>query len=537
MNAVIYARYSSDKQNEQSIDGQLRYCREYAERMGYAVVGEYVDRAMSGTKDNRPEFQRMISDASKKVFQFIIVWKLDRFSRNRYDSAIYKSRLKKFGVRVLSATEGIGENNESIILEAVLEASAEMYSAQLGENAARGMRENALKGLTTGGNIPLGYRIEDKHLVIDEKAAHIVRFIYKLRAEGKTKTEIVNACNERNYKTKTGRSFYTNALHAILTNRMYIGDYTYKGEIARSCPAIIDENTFSDVQQKEAVVKRMKGRKQTDDTTYHLSGKLFCGYCKKPMVGDCGTSQNGETHHYYTCAGRKKRSGCKKKSEKKDFLEWYICEQTVEYVLQPDHMQKIAKGVADAFVKEYNDDRAERLEARLKEIDREIEGILDTLLATKVQAVIDAANKRAEALEYERNDIREELGGVRVLAKHCPDAKDIEKWIRSFKDGDLFDPEFRLRVIESLVNAVYLYDDRILIYYNTNDKQCSVIEENPDDLDFDSTPECSNRLSQGEPGKSTCFRKCFFSYIRLAASDIAFGSDIRRCRVIFASRV
>ena len=133
MNAVIYARYSSSNQTEQSIEGQLRYCNDYAERCGYTVVGEYINRAMTGTKDTRPEFQRMIRDSAHADWKVIIVWKLDRFSRNRYDSAIYKNKLKKYGVRVVSATEAIDEGTEGVIIEVMLE---EVYSKQLGENAS-----------------------------------------------------------------------------------------------------------------------------------------------------------------------------------------------------------------------------------------------------------------------------------------------------------------------------------------------------------------------------------------------------------------
>lgn len=156
MNAVIYARYSSDKQTEQSIEGQLREGYAYAERAGMTIVGAYIDRAISGISDQRPDFQRMIADSAKRQFEAVIVWKLDRFARNRYDSAIYKSKLKKNGVRVFSVTEGIGDGDESIILEAVLEAMAEMYSKQLGQNAARGMRETARKGLCTVGRYRSG---------------------------------------------------------------------------------------------------------------------------------------------------------------------------------------------------------------------------------------------------------------------------------------------------------------------------------------------------------------------------------------------
>jgi DNA invertase Pin-like site-specific DNA recombinase len=167
-NAVIYARYSSHGQTEQSIEGQLRDCYAYAEREGYKVVGEYIDRAISGRSDDRPDFQRMIADAPKKQYQFVIVWKLDRFARNRYDSAIYKSKLKKHGVKVVSATENISNDPEGIILEGMLESMAEYYSANLSKHVKRGLRESVIKGTYTGGIPPIGYKVIDKKLIIDE---------------------------------------------------------------------------------------------------------------------------------------------------------------------------------------------------------------------------------------------------------------------------------------------------------------------------------------------------------------------------------
>ena len=127
MNAVIYARFSSDKQNEASIEGQLRECMDYAERMGITVIGNYIDRALSARTDNRPEFRRMIKDSTKDCFDVVLVWKLDRFSRDRYDSAHYKHLLKKNGVKVISVKENISEGPEGIILEAMLEGMAEYY--------------------------------------------------------------------------------------------------------------------------------------------------------------------------------------------------------------------------------------------------------------------------------------------------------------------------------------------------------------------------------------------------------------------------
>ena len=176
MNAVIYARYSCDRQTEQSIEGQLRECKAFAASEGIHIIGEYIDRAISGTTANRPEFQRMIADSRYKTFQAVIVYKLDRFARNRYDSAMYKSKLKANGVRVLSAKEHITDSPEGIILEGLLEAMNEYYSAELSQKIKRGMRENAIKGKTTGGNVALGYRIgADKQMEIDPAGASLVR--------------------------------------------------------------------------------------------------------------------------------------------------------------------------------------------------------------------------------------------------------------------------------------------------------------------------------------------------------------------------
>ena len=145
MTGVIYARYSSDNQREESIEGQIRENTAFAEKNGIVIVGHYIDRAVSAKTDNRPEFQRMICDSAKKTFDVVIVWKLDRFSRNRYDSAKYKAALKKNNVRVVSATEAISEGAEGIILESVLEGMAEYYSADLAEKVTRGLTENAWK--------------------------------------------------------------------------------------------------------------------------------------------------------------------------------------------------------------------------------------------------------------------------------------------------------------------------------------------------------------------------------------------------------
>ena len=211
MNVVIYARYSSDRQTEQSIEGQLKECYEYARRNGYTVIGEYIDRAISGTTDHRPEFLRMIADGDKKTFQAVLVYQLDRFARNRYDSAHYKNILKKNGVKVISATEAISSGAEGILLESMLEGYAEYYSAELAEKINRGLTENALKCKYNGGSVAFGYMIDDEqHFQINPTLAPVVLKIFNDYLSGKTQKEIRDELNNKGLKNANGREFTIN---------------------------------------------------------------------------------------------------------------------------------------------------------------------------------------------------------------------------------------------------------------------------------------------------------------------------------------
>ena len=487
LNAVIYARYSSANQTEQSIEGQLRYCRAYAEQHGYTIVHEYIDRAQSGTTDNRPEFQQMIRDSAKKQFQFVVVWKLDRFARNRYDSAIYKNILKKNRVKVISATEVIGEGNEAIILESVLEAMAEVYSRQLSQNTQRGMRETALKGLWTGGNIPLGYQIENQMLVIDEKEASCVRTIFELYASGESKTDICRICNEKGYRTKTGKPFFINALRHILSNPVYTGKYLYKGEIVRACPRIISDELFQKCADRTELNRALRGQKQLDDVHYILTGKLFCGYCGNLMTGDMGTGRNGTRYYYYTCHRKKKNRDCQKKSEKKDFIEWYVVEQTIAYILDPARVEYIAEQIVESYRDEFSESKIEEYEKTIKRLDAELDKCVDSLLSTTNDAVIKKINARADLLEAQKKDAESELVKLRITSGVSIKKEEVVQWLKSYCKGDLFDVQFREKIIDTFINSVFLFDDKLTIYYNVkHGKQVSYIEALEDASETDS---------------------------------------------------
>lgn len=279
MNVVIYARYSSHNQREESIEGQLKVCYEFAKREKYNVIAEYIDRERTGTNDNREQFQKMIKDSEKKAFQGILVYQLDRFARNRYDSAIYKNKLEKNGVRVFSARENISEDASGILMESVLEGMAEYYSAELSQKVKRGMRLNAEKGLYNGGTIPIGLKVDkEKHYQIDEETAPIIREMFEMYNNGNTIVEI-----KKHFELK-GLKYSKAKIRTALGNKKYIGIYTYDGkEKPNIIPAIVDKELFEDVQKQLEKNKHSRSRLKTK-TEYILTTKLFCGNCKSMMV-------------------------------------------------------------------------------------------------------------------------------------------------------------------------------------------------------------------------------------------------------------
>ena len=310
MNVVIYARFSSHNQTEQSIDGQLKVCYEYAQRNDMTVINEYIDRAISGTTDNRQEFQRMLEDSSKRQFEAVLVYQLDRFARNRYQSAINKAKLKQNGVRVISARENITDDASGVLMEAMLEGMAEYYSVELSQKIKRGMNISIEKRQAIGGRCPLGFKIDKntKKYVIDDDTAPIVREIFEMYAKDINVVEIVNYLNANNYTTSIGGKFNKNSLNKLLQNRKYIGSYVYKGEeLERNVfPQIVSLDVFNMVQRRiEKARKAPATTKAYED--YILTTKLFCGYCKNMMVGVSGTSKTGKKHCYYVCNGVKKK--------------------------------------------------------------------------------------------------------------------------------------------------------------------------------------------------------------------------------------
>ena len=263
--AVIYARYSSDNQTEQSIEGQLRVCQEYAKNNDILLLDTYIDRAMTGTNDNRADFQRMLKDSARNHWDYVLVYKIDRFSRNKYETAIHKKTLRDNGTRLLSATEYIPDSPEGIILESMLEGYAEYYSAELSQKIRRGMNESRQKGNYTGGYVLYGYKIVDKKVVIDEYQAEIVRYIYEQYSTGVYVKDILKALNEKGVIHR-GKPFASNTIYGILKNEKYSGSYKRGNEIfEKTFPRIVPQEVFEKVRKK---VEQNKYGKKNEKEPY-----------------------------------------------------------------------------------------------------------------------------------------------------------------------------------------------------------------------------------------------------------------------------
>ncbi len=465
MKAVIYARYSSDNQREESIEGQIRECTAFAEKNGITILRHYIDRAFSAKTDNRPEFQNMIKDSGKKLFDMVIVWKLDRFARNRYDSARYKSLLKKNGIKVVSATEVISEGAEGIILESVLEGYAEYYSADLAEKVVRGMTDNALKCKFNGGTIPIGYVIDnEQHFQIDPITAPYVLEVFKRYDSGSTMTELRDWLNAEGVKNTRGNPITYNSIQHILNNRRYIGEFAFRDTvIPDGIPAIVPLDLFARVQEKLAVNKKAPARHKAEDD-YLLTTKIFCGYCGAYLCGESGTSRTGEVHHYYKCVSvKKKRTACECKPVRKAWLENLVLDSIIEMLADDRTIDAITSMVM--VMQDQESTALPMYEQQLQEDNTSINNLLNAIQ----QGILTKSTKtRLEELEAARDELENKIA-LEKLAKPRVSEEQVRFFLHRFRALDIAKPEQRKTLIDVFLNAVYVFNDKIVISCNYKD--------------------------------------------------------------------
>lgn len=419
---ALYARFSSDNQRSESIDAQIRAMEAYCKQHSFVIVERYIDEAKSATTDRRPAFQQMIADSSARTFNIVLVHKLDRFARNRYDSAIYKRELKKNGVNVYSVLENLDDSPESIMLESVLVGLSEYFSKNLARECMKGLRENALKCKHTGGKPPLGYDIdpETKLLVINEEEADTVRIIFDMCSRGYGYSAILDRLHELGRKTKSGGEFLKNSLYGILSNPKYQGMYVFNRSSAKDatgrrnthlykddediifidggCPQIIDSDTYLKVQSIITERKHTGGRANAREN-YLLSGKVYCHECGKAMVGNSRYSgRNKRLYVTYRCPSRK--YACSNKEINRDYLESYVVNLIEREILNTRSLKRICREI-EKYAETVQIPAESHVERERREIDEALKNVADAIENGLISDVLIARLRELESRKEE----------------------------------------------------------------------------------------------------------------------------------------
>lgn len=463
--AVIYARYSSSGQRDESIEGQLRDCHKFAKDNGFNVVGEYIDRALTGRTDKRPDFQRMLRDSDRGAFQAVICWKIDRFARNRYDSAMHKYKLKKNGVRVFYAKESIPDGPEGIILESVMEGYAEYYSENLSQNVKRGNYDSALELKTLGRSIFGLQKSQDDHFEPNPTTAPIVHRIFEEYAAGKPAKDIYTRLNDEGFRTVRGGLFNKNSIRRILQNEKYIGVYEYKDiRVENAIPPIIDKGLFERCQNM--LEKHHRSPAAQRETTFLLTSKLFCGHCGEPMTGDGGTSQSGKVYYYYTCNGRRVHK-CEKDREPKDRIEKLVFDHLIALIQSDDFINEVADRCLEYQQREKDDSVLKSLEEKQKEKESAIKNLLS---AIEAGIITHSTKSRLVELESEKAQIEKGIAHQLITDPEL-DRSQIVYFLKQFRNGNENDETYRAFLVDTFLNAVYLFDDKLIFDLNYSGKK------------------------------------------------------------------
>ena len=481
---------------DESIDAQLRAIEEYCERNNIKIVKTFIDRAKSATSDKRPEFLNMIKycEGDNDGISMVIVHKLDRFSRDKYDSAKYKHKLKAKGIKVVSVLERLDGSPESVILESLLEGMAEYYSKNLGREVMKGQRESALKYQThLGGTPPLGYDVGfDKRYVINEEEAQAVKIIFDRYISGYSYSKIIDELNELGYKTKReNRKFSKNSLYSILSNEKYTGLYVFnktqrKGvdgkrnskklksedeiiKIEGGMPQIIDKEIFEKAQAMMQKRKKSPGAHKAK-TFYLLTSLIYCGECGHKYQGNKRKDKYGNDYISYRCGCRKQKRDCKNKEIKRDYLEEFVLTELEKHVLNDEAIPALSKELNERFKTKsnYNQEMLNNLRTKLEKVNKEIENILNAIMSGIVNNML---KDKLDELEQVKVNLEVKINELSIESNESESINITEDQIRSmfgkFKDFVLTRnlPECK-KFISDYVKEVVVYKDHIEVIFN-----------------------------------------------------------------------
>jgi DNA invertase Pin-like site-specific DNA recombinase len=492
MRVALYARVSSERQDiDLSISAQLKAMREYASRNGQTVVKEYVDEAESGRSIDRPGFRQMIVAARQKPspFEAILVWKLSRFARNREDSIIYKSLLRRHGIQVVSINEPVGDTPTGRLLEGIIEVVDEFYSANLSQDVLRGMRENAGRGFLNGGKAPYGYsrvRVQDgakerTKLDPDPNTAPIVQRIFREALSGKGLKAIARGLNADGLTSKTGKKWGTTSVEKILHNETYTGTLIWgrkrtnqthdeplilRTESAWS--AIIDKPTFAMAQAMLSARAPRVVHPRAVDSPYLLSSLIRCGKCGAAMVGH----RSGHRYQYYMCgnARRKGREVCQSPILPREKVERFVIDRIKDYVLTEENLEELTRltndelDLASAEVRE----RLTLLEVQIADTNNRLSKLYEVLetgefhsgeLAPRIKALL----RRKEELQQAKYETEEAL---HYKTMDIVDPETVRSYVNDLQELLERAPVIEQRsLLKSFVERIEVCDSEVNVYY------------------------------------------------------------------------
>ena len=453
---AVYARYSSVKQNDLSIEGQLREAVEYCVRHDYDIVAQYVDQAKSGrSRESRAQFNQMMEDASRGIFDIVLVYKFNRFFRNLNQQSICLEELKRHGVDLLSIRDPIPDGRGGIYMRAIYGADAEAYSLGLSEDTKRGMLDAHREGKNTG-MVPFGYTVENRRRVIEPFNASGVKLAFELAADGHTLSEICAILKSKGYRSRYGNPISVSGLGQIFRRVDYMGIVVYKGDITEHPDLrIVEPELFQQVQEILASKTKAPQRGRAG-THFALTEKLYCGHCGAPVFGDSGTSRTGETRYYYTCRNRKKHKTCNKRSIPKDVLEQTVFRTTMQ-ALTDENIAKLsmeAEQLSQKLIS--NSDKIRALRVSLNEVNTEIRNIGRAIAS----GIITATTKdMLIAAEQRRAELERELSRQENISRTGVTADEVAAWLLLFRNRAATDEELKDMMLRQLVQEVYVFDD------------------------------------------------------------------------------
>ena len=457
--AVIYARFSSHKQKELSIDQQVEACRKLAGSYGLTVLREYADKAVSVRSDDRQGFRRMMRDAEDGLFCYVIAWKSNRIGRNMMEALMNETRLNDLGVRVLYVEEDFDDTASGRFAARNMMNINQFYSEAMAEDVIRGMHANARQCISNG-PLPYGYRARPKTLEIeiDEPKAAFILEVFRRVAAGEPFMDILRDLNSRGFRTDKGKPWTRSSFNRILKNERYRGIYIYDDvRIEGGIPRIVPDDIFFAVQQL------MESRRHAtvfvphpgeNRAYYMLTGTLFCAECGGAMVGVSGTGKNGIPHYYYSCNNKRLKNHaarCKAKNVRREDMEDLVVNAVRQYILTDETICWIADQV-QAYQMQHAD--APELQAA-KDRRRELKESISNLLAAVERGLVTrATQERLTELEDELAGVERNIAALAVLTRPIP-REDVIAYLYMFKDTDDDSPEFRKKLVQTFVKTVY----------------------------------------------------------------------------------